>query len=246
MTSPVEPHYASGSGTLDDPKSPLTLSLGFLKGLTEKKTTKGTWGLFRRRYVLKQTSSADGQPPKRRGPKPDSKPAMTRRQELNRQAQRCARSSTRRIYRLTSPRTHRERKELYIKALEQEVQRLKETFSAAAQDRHRLADENAQLKALLAQHGIAWTGTGGIAEYESHGHVPALSTGSTPASYAPASSSLSPHAKQESHSSVSSSPLHPPRSSPPPFDIDQAGIDFVLTYGPPSHSSPSAPPTHPR
>lgn len=30
----------------------------------------------------------DGQPPKRRGPKPDSKPALTRRQELNRQAQR--------------------------------------------------------------------------------------------------------------------------------------------------------------
>lgn len=30
----------------------------------------------------------DGQPAKRRGPKPDSKPAMTRRQELNRQAQR--------------------------------------------------------------------------------------------------------------------------------------------------------------
>lgn len=32
--------------------------------------------------------SVDGQPPKRRGPKPDAKPALTRRQELNRQAQR--------------------------------------------------------------------------------------------------------------------------------------------------------------
>lgn len=30
----------------------------------------------------------DGQPAKRRGPKPDSKPAMTRRQEMNRHAQR--------------------------------------------------------------------------------------------------------------------------------------------------------------
>lgn len=30
----------------------------------------------------------DGAAPKRRGPKPDSKPALTRRQELNRQAQR--------------------------------------------------------------------------------------------------------------------------------------------------------------
>lgn len=31
---------------------------------------------------------ADGSQPKKRGPKPDSKPALTRRQELNRQAQR--------------------------------------------------------------------------------------------------------------------------------------------------------------
>jgi len=33
-------------------------------------------------------SVVEGQEPKRRGPKPDSKPALTRRQELNRQAQR--------------------------------------------------------------------------------------------------------------------------------------------------------------
>lgn len=33
-------------------------------------------------------ATLDGQVPKRRGPKPDSKPALTRRQELNRQAQR--------------------------------------------------------------------------------------------------------------------------------------------------------------
>lgn len=30
----------------------------------------------------------DGEPPKRRGPKPDSKPAATKRQEMNRLAQR--------------------------------------------------------------------------------------------------------------------------------------------------------------
>lgn len=48
------------------------LGFGFLKSLTssDKKLTR------------------DGQPAKRRGPKPDSKPALTRRQELNRQAQR--------------------------------------------------------------------------------------------------------------------------------------------------------------
>lgn len=53
----------------NDSRSPLE-RFGFLKNLTDKKATK------------------DGQPAKRRGPKPDSKPALTRRQELNRQAQR--------------------------------------------------------------------------------------------------------------------------------------------------------------
>ncbi|KAA8564746.1 hypothetical protein EYC84_011635 [Monilinia fructicola] len=61
--------YASGQS--EGGKSPLSMSLGFLKNLTEKKSTR-----------------VDGQTPKRRGPKPDSKPALTRRQELNRQAQR--------------------------------------------------------------------------------------------------------------------------------------------------------------
>ena len=38
--------------------------------------------------VAHSDGEADGNTPKRRGPKPDSKPALTRRQELNRQAQR--------------------------------------------------------------------------------------------------------------------------------------------------------------
>ncbi|KAL3476324.1 hypothetical protein BJX99DRAFT_228271 [Aspergillus californicus] len=100
-------------------------------GAAEKKTTR------------------DGQPAKRRGPKPDSKPALTRRQELNRQAQR----------------THRERKEQYIKALEIEVARLREAYtqeiSAAnlAVHQHRemvssLTDENKMLKELLAGQNV--------------------------------------------------------------------------------------------
>ena len=69
-----QPHSASnelGSGDSSQSKSPLH-GFTFFKGLSnsEKKL------------------KADGQPPKRRGPKPDSKPALTRRQELNRQAQR--------------------------------------------------------------------------------------------------------------------------------------------------------------
>ena len=68
-----------GSGGSQDNMSPDakdesgTAGLNFLQGFSggvQKKMTR------------------DGQPAKRRGPKPDSKPAQTRRQELNRQAQR--------------------------------------------------------------------------------------------------------------------------------------------------------------
>lgn len=69
------------------------MSLDFLKNLTEKKTTKGKRGLRRGLHSRLDLTSGivDGQPPKRRGPKPDAKPALTRRQELNRQAQRYGR-----------------------------------------------------------------------------------------------------------------------------------------------------------
>ncbi|KAK2812062.1 hypothetical protein FQN50_001772 [Emmonsiellopsis sp. PD_5] len=91
----------------------------------------------------------EGQQPKRRGPKPDSKPAQTRRQELNRQAQR----------------THRERKEQYIRALETEIARLRESYSndvsasnMSLQQQKRILqeqkEENVVLRELLAAHGI--------------------------------------------------------------------------------------------
>ncbi|KAI9722687.1 MAG: hypothetical protein M1812_001618 [Candelaria pacifica] len=115
-----------GSGESSSSKSPLDMGLGFLKNLTEKKTTR------------------DGQTPKRRGPKPDAKPAMTRRQELNRQAQR----------------THRERKELYIKALEQEVTRLKESSSETTRERDAYKEENRQLREVLRTNNIQAPGNG--------------------------------------------------------------------------------------
>ncbi|CRG91702.1 hypothetical protein PISL3812_08753 [Talaromyces islandicus] len=111
------------------------LNIGFLKmlggGSGPKKTTR------------------DGQPAKRRGPKPDAKPALTRRQELNRQAQR----------------THRERKEQYIRTLEAEYSRLRETHvvelnNARQQNQqqqeeiHLLRTENDFLKQLLMAHNI--------------------------------------------------------------------------------------------
>ncbi|EAS37017.1 uncharacterized protein CIMG_02371 [Coccidioides immitis RS] len=96
-----------------------------------------------------QKKTRDGQPPKRRGPKPDSKPAQTRRQELNRQAQR----------------THRERKEQYIRALEIEISRLREGYAndinsanmSLHQQRQTLEsqkEENRILREILLSHGF--------------------------------------------------------------------------------------------
>lgn len=64
------PPSSSTTSAVPSDKNSLFSGLGFSKSSADKKLTR------------------DGQPAKRRGPKPDSKPAMTRRQELNRQAQR--------------------------------------------------------------------------------------------------------------------------------------------------------------
>ncbi|KAJ5310827.1 uncharacterized protein N7443_003288 [Penicillium atrosanguineum] len=99
----------------------------------------------------KKTTTRDGQTPKRRGPKPDSKPALTRRQELNRQAQR----------------THRERKEQYMRSLETEVSRLREAYTHEISDANvtiqkqkeilqSAHDENEILKEILVAHGIQY------------------------------------------------------------------------------------------
>lgn len=150
-------------------------------------------------------------------------------------------------------RTHRERKELYIKALEQEVMRLKENFSKVSRDRESLSEENRQLKQLLAQHGIPWTGTGGVDELTRKASVGYTSSGSISGSYAPGSQAYTP--PPQSHSSISNSNY---QSNSPDrgmtgrsmtqqqiqreVDYDQAGIDFVLTYANPSKAYMSPPP----
>jgi hypothetical protein len=45
---------------------------------------------------------------------------------------------------------------MYIKALEQEVLRLKETFGTTSRERDHYAEENRRLKELLMAHGIAF------------------------------------------------------------------------------------------
>ncbi|KAF2397398.1 hypothetical protein EJ06DRAFT_482033 [Trichodelitschia bisporula] len=166
---------------------------------------------------------ADGHTPKRRGPKPDSKPALTRRQELNRQAQR----------------THRERKEMYIKALEQEVLRLKEVFEQVVKERDAFSEEVRRLREIIAAHGI---------HYDMTGPNPVYTASSQ---YGGSSTSLSggTHTQSGASTGYTSPPSHPPPPPPipaayetagpqfqqpghagaPGLDYNQIGIDFVLT-----------------
>lgn len=242
MSSSQSPNTASQSSFGGSPgpgpgpseeKSSLS-NIPFFKNLADRRTTR------------------DGQPPKRRGPKPDSKPALTRRQELNRQAQR----------------THRERKELYIKALEDEVLRLKEVYSNVSQDKEKLAEENRQLKALLTQGGLG----GGLVTNAGGGMLDDMSyasSASASGSYAPApSSNTSAFTPPLSATNMATPQARSAGSGPPPhsgshqhqhqlsgqgqyygggsssagghvgrnpnMDYEQAGIDFVLTYDDPS------------
>ncbi|EGX96471.1 hypothetical protein CCM_01128 [Cordyceps militaris CM01] len=185
-------------------KSPSGMNLDFLKNLNDKR------------------SNRDGQAPKRRGPKPDSKPALTRRQELNRQAQR----------------THRERKELYIKALEDELLRLKEVYSSVSRDREKLAEENRLLKDTLVRNGINVPGPSNGRD-DNNNNPSAGSTGFGGGSQGPFSPRQTPpHGSAPSaggnyntpsqfrgNQFSSSPPQHIPATR---LDVEQAGIDFVL------------------
>ncbi|CAI6332186.1 unnamed protein product [Periconia digitata] len=189
------------AGSNSDSKSPLT-NFTFFKSLAEKKTTR------------------DGQPPKKRGPKPDSKPALTRRQELNRQAQR----------------THRERKEMYIKALEQEVLRIKESFTGVSKERDAFAEENRRLKELLAAHGISYDFSTPPQMHHFGSSYGDSSSGSVSGGYGARTNSTgytSPATMQ--HRGSISQDTVPIQQQPQPgvpangMDYDQIGIDFVLT-----------------
>jgi hypothetical protein len=133
-------------------------------------------------------------------------------------------------------RTHRERKELYIKALEQEVLRLKETFSSITRDKDALAEENRKLKELLRQNGITWPGAGAEAPSDYYG--------SPSGSHATTSQGLSPSLGSTQHPQAPFGAVGgdgrnvAQQPSQPSIDYDQAGIDFVLTYDHPDHRRP--------
>jgi hypothetical protein len=115
-----------------------------------------------------------------------------------------------------------------------------------------LAEENRQLKQLLAQHGIPWNGNGGVDEFTRNASVGYTSSGSISGSYAPGSQSNSPPPPQtySSHAAkpnyADASPSHGRSMAGQQVqrgvDYDQAGIDFVLTYADPSKSYMSPPP----
>lgn len=112
--------------------------------------------------------------------------------------------------------------------------RLKEIYSNVSQDKDKLADENKQLRDILAQHGIPFARGSGLDD---------LTSTSPGNSFAPGShSTFSP--SQSTAASVTSSG-HPSylqpgtgeqmrRAAQPQngkgVDFEQAGIDFVLTY----------------
>ena len=149
-----------------------------------------------------------------------------------------------------SKRTHRERKELYIKALEQEVIRLKDTFATTSRERDAYAEENRRLRELLMAHGISFDlstrpsngmGQVGSSTYGS-------STGSV-SGYGPGSASTGytspPTRGSASHDGMSGSSLtlqqqaqQPNHHQPQGLDYDQIGIDFVLTYDRTPYLSP--------
>lgn len=143
--------------------------------------------------------------------------------------------------------------------------RLKEIFSNISQDKQRLAEENRQLKALLAQNGLgvgSLTGSSVLDDSMSNpsaGYSPSVSMAG---SYVPASSNtsaftppplsagsggrggggISPHSAtyprdhHRQHSGQGGGGSGSPANQYPSFDYDQAGIDFVLAYAPPRPS----------
>lgn len=132
---------------------------------------------------------------------------------------------------------------MYIKALEQEVLRLKEMFTTTTKERDAVAEENRRLKELLASHGISYDFASNPVTFsreDSSGYGPSSGGGSQSGSY------------YNSHSESTSTSFSPPHNQaqrplqPTPggmnpaqipaqlpnnnLDYDQLGIDFVLAY----------------
>lgn len=138
---------------------------------------------------------------------------------------------------------------MYIKALEQEVLRLKDTFAESTRERDKIQQENLRLKALLSQHGISYDFGDSPVKFqrENSGYErenSGYSSGSISGSYRPASDStgFSPPPPSGIPNQVHAAHMHQQQAVAMPMDnamsqlpsnrldYDQIGIDFVLTY----------------
>ena len=127
---------------------------------------------------------------------------------------------------------------MYIKALEQEVLRLKDSFASVSKERDAFADENRRLKELLMVHGITFdtliSPTNGMQGFNSS--YGGSSSGSISGGYGTASTGYtSPPTVGHRGSMSQDVPLNqqvPQQVSQlnSGLDYDQIGIDFVLTY----------------
>lgn len=128
---------------------------------------------------------------------------------------------------------------MYIKALEQEVLRLKEMFTTTTKERDAVAEENRRLKELLASHGISYDFAANPLTFSREdSSAYATSSGrSASGSYHPRSESTStsfspPNAQRSIHSASGDikPPAQPAQLPNNNLNYDQIGIDFVLTY----------------
>ena len=146
---------------------------------------------------------------------------------------------------------------MYIKALEQEVIRLKEAFSNATKERDAFAEENRRLKDLLMAHGISFDisspGHNGLQILNGSGYG-GSSSGSVSGGYGAGSNSTgytSPPTMSQHRGSVSGPHAFSPQSGHQSnmqsnlgqhpnggMDYDQIGVDFVLAYDRTPYLSP--------
>ena len=155
-------------------------------------------------------------------------------------------------------RTHRERKEVYIKTLEQEVLRLKEVFAQTTRERGVVAEENRRLKQLLSNHGISYDfSSSPIKFHRDNTSYGPSSSGSISGSYRGASEGGDFSPSPAGMATQTSLPPLDNTTNPNRnmaqlptnrLDYDQIGINFVLTYdsqGRPISSAPyPSPPSH--
>jgi hypothetical protein len=139
-----------------------------------------------------------------------------------------------------------------MKALEEEVLRLKESFAQTAKEKEAFEVENRRLKELLAAHGIQYDQSTPTATYHSHstssqfgGSSPGLhsrgsvSTGMTspPSRSAPGLSHQSSMGSTSPYESQQGQQFQQ-QQNPSGVNYDQVGIDFVLTYDRTPYLSP--------